>query len=99
MIIGDDLLDLMHINKENLMADVKVRDSLIGSNHGRMDFTIITILRGANKINRTLTALNFRTVDLSLFRGMLGRIPSAMVLERKGAQESYHVFKDHPLQV
>lgn len=36
LMMGNDLLVLMHINKEKLIWDVKVRDSLICSDHERV---------------------------------------------------------------
>ena len=95
LMMGDDLLDLIHINKEKLTGDVKVRDNLNCSDHKMVAFCI---LRRANKANSKITALDFRMADFSLFRDMLGRNPWDMALERRGAQESYLVFKDHPLQ-
>lgn len=55
------------------------------------------ILRGGNKANSRITALDFRREDFCLFRDPLGRIPER-VLERRGVQESWLIIKDHLLQ-
>lgn len=62
--MGGDLLDLIDINKEKLTGDVKVRDSLNCSDHKMMTSSI---LRGANKANSKITALDFGMADFSLF--------------------------------
>lgn len=72
LIMGDDQLDLMHINHEKLIGDVKVRDKLNCSDH---KLVVFSILRRANKTNSKITALDFKMADFTLFRNVLGRMP------------------------
>ena len=45
-----------------------------------------------------LATMDFRRADFGLLRDLLGRMPWDKALERRGAQESWSVFKDHLLQ-
>ncbi|KAK4807056.1 hypothetical protein QYF61_018397 [Mycteria americana] len=69
---GDALLDLIYPNKEELNRDVKFRGSLGCSDHEMVEFRI---LRERNKTKSRISALDFRRVDLGLFRDLLRRIP------------------------
>lgn len=71
LMMGDDQLDRMHINQEKLIGDVKDRDQLNCSDHKLMVFSI---LRGANKANSKIKALDFKMADFTLFRNVLGRM-------------------------
>ncbi|KFV20393.1 hypothetical protein N340_12155, partial [Tauraco erythrolophus] len=42
--------------------------------------------------------LDFRRADFGFFRDLLARVPWDEALERRGAQESWLIFKDHLLQ-
>lgn len=64
LMMGDDLLDLMRINKEKLIGDVKVRDNLNCSDHKMVAFSV---LRGANKANSKITALRLQDGRLQSF--------------------------------
>ncbi|GAB0190300.1 mitochondrial enolase superfamily member 1 [Grus japonensis] len=56
------------------------------------------ILRAARRAHSKLTTLDFRRADFGLFRDLLGRIPWDKVLEGRGAQDSWLIFKGHLLQ-
>jgi len=56
------------------------------------------ILREGNKANSRITTLDFRKVDFGLFNDLHGGIPRERVLERRGVQESWLIFKDHLIQ-
>ena len=52
----DTLLDLMLTNREGLFRDVKVWSSLGHTNHEKVAFKV---LRGENRTNNRITALDF----------------------------------------
>ncbi|GAB0179418.1 hypothetical protein GRJ2_000407100 [Grus japonensis] len=89
------MLDLVSTNKEGLVGNVKLKGSLGCSDHETVEFKI---LRAARRVHSKLTTLAFRRADFGLFRDLLGRLPWDKVLEGRGAQESWLVFKDHLLQ-
>ncbi|KAK4810665.1 hypothetical protein QYF61_007465 [Mycteria americana] len=78
LMLGDDLLeDLMNVNKVKLIGDVKVRDNLNCSDHKMVAFSI---LRGANKANSKITAMDFRmatghrTIEYAVVAQILERL-------------------------
>jgi len=89
------MLDLVLTNKEGLVGNVKVKGSLGCSDHKMVE---LRILRAARQVHRRLTTLDFRRADFGLLWDLLGRIPWDKALEGRGAQESWSLFKDHPLQ-
>ena len=56
---------------------------------------VIRILRAGRRVKSKLTTLDFRRVDFSLFKDLLGRLLWDKTLEQKGAQESWLIFEDH----
>ncbi|GAB0208304.1 mitochondrial enolase superfamily member 1 [Grus japonensis] len=78
------LLDLVLTNKEGLVGDVKVGDSLGCSDHEMVEFRI---LRGRSGAESRITTLDFRRANSGLFKDLLGRIPWVKVLEGHGEQE------------
>ncbi|GAB0202834.1 hypothetical protein GRJ2_002749000 [Grus japonensis] len=89
------VLDLILINKEGLVGDVKLKGSIGCSDHKMMEFRI---LRAARRACSKLTTLAFSRADFGLFRDLLGRIPWDKALEGSGAQDSWLIFKHHLLQ-
>ncbi|GAB0179904.1 hypothetical protein GRJ2_000455700 [Grus japonensis] len=89
------MLDLILTNKEGLVGDVKLKGSLGCSDHEMVEFKI---LRAARRAHSKLTTLDFRTADFGLFRDLIGRVAWEKVLEGRGAQDSWLVFKGHLLQ-
>ena len=86
------VLDLVLTNKAGLVRSVKFKGTVGCSDQ---EFKIFRAVRRAHS---KLAALDFRTVDIGLFRGLLGRLPWAKALEGRGAQESWLIFQDHILQ-
>ena len=89
------MLDLVLTNKEGLVGNVKLKGSLGCSDHEMVEFKI---LRAVRRVCSKLTTLRFRRADFGLFRDVLGRVPWEKALEGRRAQESWLIFKDHPLQ-
>ena len=89
------LLDLVLPNKDELVRDVKVGDSLVCSNHEIMEFKI---LRERCKAKSRIAALDFGRANFGLFRGLFEGISWARVLEGKGSCESWEIFKQHLFQ-
>ncbi|GAB0206807.1 hypothetical protein GRJ2_003146300 [Grus japonensis] len=89
------MLDLVLTNKEGLVGDVKLKGSLGCSDHKMVEFRI---LRAVRRACSKLTTLDFRRADFGLFGDLLGRMPSDKALEKRGAQDSWLVFKGHLLR-
>ncbi|PKU46342.1 glycerol kinase [Limosa lapponica baueri] len=87
--------DLILTKKEVWVGNVKLKGSLSCSDHEMVEFKI---LRAARRVRSKLTTLDFRRADFGLLRDLIGRVTWEKVLERRGAQESWLVFKDHLLQ-
>ena len=58
-----------------------------------MQFRILRSVRREHQ----LTTLDFGRADFGLFRYLLGRVPWDRVMEGRWVQESWVIFKDHPL--
>jgi len=86
------LLDLVLMNKEGLIEDVKDGGSLGCSDHEMFNFRI---LRGGSRATSRITALDFRRVNFGLFKELHGGIPCTRALEGRGVQESWSLFKRH----
>ena len=89
------MLSLVLTNKEGLMSNVKLADSLDCSDHEMVEFKILRVLK---RVHSKLATQNFRRADFELFRELLGRVTWEKALEERRAQESWSVFKDHLLQ-
>ncbi|GAB0189153.1 mitochondrial enolase superfamily member 1 [Grus japonensis] len=89
------MLDIVLTSKEGLVGDVNLKGSLGCSDHEMVEFRI---LRAARRAHSKLTTLDFRRADFGLFRDLLGRIPGDKALGRRGAQDSWLIFKGHLLQ-
>jgi len=89
------MLDLVLTNKQGLVGNVKVKRSLVCSDHKMVEFKI---RRAARRVRSKLATLDFRRADFGLLKDLPGRIPWDKALEGRGAQESWSVFKDHLLQ-
>ncbi|PKU28782.1 glycerol kinase [Limosa lapponica baueri] len=81
--------------KKGLVGNVKLKDSLGCSDHEMVEFKI---LRAARRVCSKLTTLDFRRADFGLLRDLIGRVTREKVLEGRGGQGSWLVFKDHLLQ-
>lgn len=56
------------------------------------------VLRGRTKAITRNATLDFRRAYLDFFKGLYGVIPWAIMLEGKGAHDSYLVLKCHLIQ-
>ena len=88
---GSNILDLLFVNREGLVGDVKVGGCWGQSDHEMLDFSILVELRRG--VSRTAT-LDFRRADFNLFRTMVERVPWEVVLESVGAKEGWEYFKE-----
>lgn len=90
------LLDMVFINKEELVMDVKIKGSLGCSDQEIVEFGI---LRGGNRAKNRNTAWDFRKADFNLFRDLLGIISHVIHPWRERVvQDSWMIFKDHLLK-
>jgi len=80
------LLDLVLMNKEGLVEDVKVVGSLGCNDHEMGEFRIL---------HGRIKTLEFRRANFGLFKELLGGIPWVWALESRGVQESWSLFKHH----
>ena len=79
---GSKILDLLFVNREGLVGNVKVGGHLGHSDHEMLDF-LVEPWRG---VSRTAT-LDFQRADFNLFRTVVERVPWEVVLESVGTQE------------
>ena len=87
---GSKILDLLFVNREGLVGNVRVGGRLGHSDHEMLDFSILV---GPQKgVSRTAT-FDFQKADFSLFRTMVERVPWEVVLEGMEAQEGWEYFK------
>ena len=93
---GSNILDLLFVNRESLVGDVKVGGHLGQSDHEMLDFSIL--VEPQRGVSRTAT-LDFRRTDFNLYRTMVERVPWEVVLESMGAQEGWEYFKESVLKV
>ncbi len=93
---GSNILDLLFVNRESLVGDVKVGGRLGQSDHEMLDFSIL--VEPWTGVSRT-AILDFRRADFNLFRTMVERVPWEVVLESVGAQEGWEYFKETVLKV
>lgn len=78
-----ELLDLVLINKEGLVENVKARGRLGYSDHDTVEFRI---LHGRNKRISRIAIPDFTRPYFDLFKNLFGGIPWVRALEGKGAQ-------------
>ena len=72
------MLDLVLINKEGLVGNVKLKGSLGCSDHDMVEFKI---LRAVWRMHSKPTTMGFRTADSGLFGDVLSRAPWDKALE------------------
>ena len=93
---GMKILDLLFVNRECLVGDVRVGGRLGHSDQEMLDFSIL--VEPQRGVNRTAT-LDFWRADFTLFRTMVERVPWEVILESVGAQEGWEYFKEVILKV
>jgi len=79
------LLDLVLMNKEGPVEDVKAGGRLDCSDHEMVEFRIV---RGGSRAISRIKTLDFRRANFGLFKELLGGIPYARAPEGRGVQES-----------
>ena len=57
-----------------------------------------SILAGVRRGNSKTATLDFWRADFELFRGLVGRVPWDSVLESKGVQDGWSLFKKEVLK-
>ena len=77
------------------MGDVEVGGCLGQSDHDMVEFSI---LGGGRRGNSKTATLDFRRADFELFRRLVGRVPWGSVLESKGVQDGWLLFKKEVLK-
>ena len=80
---GSKILDLLFVNREGLVGNVKAGGRLGHSDHKMLDFSIL--VEPQSGVSRTAT-LDFWRAQFNLFRTMVERVPWEVVLESVGAQ-------------
>ena len=83
-------LDLLFTNREGLVGDVEVGGCLGQNDHNMVEFSI---LGGVRRGNSKTTTLDFWRADFELFRRLVGGVPWGSVLESKGVQDVWSLFK------
>ena len=69
---GSNILDLLFVNRECLVGDVKAGGRLVQSDHEMLDFSIL--VEPWRGVSRTAT-LDFLRADFNFFRTMVERVP------------------------
>ncbi|PKU26822.1 adaptin ear-binding coat-associated protein 1 [Limosa lapponica baueri] len=90
------LLDLLFVNREVLVGNVRVGGCLGHSDHEITEVLIVGEAR--REVSRTAT-LDFQREDFGLFRSLVERMPWEAVLKGKGIQEGWTFFKKEVLKV
>jgi len=93
---GSKILDLLFLNREGVVWNLKAEGRLGHSDHEMLDFSILVEPRRG--VIRTAT-VDFQRADFSLFRTMVERVPWEVVLEGMGAQKCWEYFKEVILKV
>ena len=83
-------LDLLFTNRDGMVEDVEVRGSLGQSEHEMVEFLILDRVRRGNSKTATL---HFQRADFELFRRLVRGVPWESVLESKGVQDGWSLFK------
>jgi len=84
------------LTSAEIIDDIKIRGSLGCSNHALVEFVI---LRNVGLAKCGVRTLNFRRVNLRLFKELLVAISWEAVLRDKGVEQSWLLFKDAFLRV
>ena len=83
-------------NREGLVGDVEVGGCLGQSDYDMVEFSILCGVRMGSSKTATL---DFRRADFELFRRLVGRVPCGSVLESKGVQDGWLLFKKEVFKV
>ena len=85
------ILDLLFVNREGVVGDVKVGGHVGQSDHEMLDFLIL-IVEPQRGVSRT-AMLEFQRADYSLFRIVVERVPWEVLLEDTAAQEGWELIR------
>ena len=92
-------LDLLFTKEEGLVGDVEVGSSLAQNDHEMVELSILGGARkGNNKTDTWRVILDFWRADTELFRRLVGGVPWDSVLESKGVQDGWSLFKKEVLR-
>ena len=89
------LLDLLLVNREELVGEVKVGGRLGCSDHEMIEFLILRETKRG--VSKTAT-LDFRRANFDLFKRLINQIPWEAVLKEMGVQEGWTYFKSEVLK-
>ncbi|XP_073518171.1 uncharacterized protein [Phyllobates terribilis] len=92
---GSATLDLILINREEMVEEVKVAGTLGGSDHAIIEFWIT---RGGRHVKTQTSRLDFRKADFKRLRKRIGGIQWLDVLKDKNVQEGWEIFKNEILK-
>ena len=92
---GGALLDLLLVNREELVGQVKAGGRLGCSDHEMIEFSILgETKRGVSKP----ATLDFRRADFDPFKRLIDKIPWEAALKDMGVQEGWTYFKKRSLK-
>ena len=89
-------LDLLFTNSEGLVGDVEVGSCLEQSDHDMVELSILGRVRRGNSKTATL---DFQRADFELFIKLVEGVPWDSVLQSKGVQDGWLLFKKEVLKV
>uniref|UniRef100_K7EZ11 Endonuclease/exonuclease/phosphatase domain-containing protein n=1 Tax=Pelodiscus sinensis TaxID=13735 RepID=K7EZ11_PELSI len=87
---GEAVLDLVLTNREELVENLKVEDSIGDSDHEIIEFMI---LRKGRRETSTIEVMDFRKADFDKLRELVGKVPWEARLKGKTTEESWKYFK------
>lgn len=87
---GEDLLILIQIDREKLVENEKVDNSLVASNHEIIEFVI---LRNGRRLNTNIKTMAIKKADFSQHIELSGKFQWEANLRIKGIQENWWFLK------
>ncbi|XP_073409523.1 uncharacterized protein [Dendrobates tinctorius] len=92
---GTATLDLIPINREEMVEEVIVAGTLGGSDHAILE---LWITRGGRPVKTQTSRLDFRKADFKGFRKRIGGIQWLDILKDKNVQEGWEILKNEILK-
>ena len=89
--MGHAILDLLLISVNEMIGDIRIGGCLGCSEHATVEFML---WRNMTQAKSKIRTLNFRKADFQLFRKLINRTSWKNVLMGKGAEQSWHIFKE-----
>jgi len=87
----DAILDLVLTNARELISGAKTGISLGCIDHTLVEFTV---LGDMGKVSNIVRIPNFRKANFWLFKELVNRAAWGIVLRDRGAEQSWHIFKN-----